>query len=90
VVEKVALEQVFSEYFGFPSQSSFHQKFSIFIITRSRYNRRFSGRRAEWTLFGLHPHYANLKKGGGKLNKLKYIHISGKAETLIEFVFEEN
>jgi hypothetical protein len=25
VVDKVALEQVFSEYFGFPCQSSFHQ-----------------------------------------------------------------
>jgi hypothetical protein len=25
VVEKVALVQVFSEYFGFPCQSSFHQ-----------------------------------------------------------------
>jgi hypothetical protein len=25
VVDKVALEQGFSEYFGFPSQSSFHQ-----------------------------------------------------------------
>jgi hypothetical protein len=24
-MEKVALEQVFSEYFGFPCQSSFHQ-----------------------------------------------------------------
>jgi hypothetical protein len=25
VVDKVALGQVFSEYFGFPCQSSFHQ-----------------------------------------------------------------
>jgi hypothetical protein len=25
VADKVALEQVFSEYFGFPCQSSFHQ-----------------------------------------------------------------
>jgi hypothetical protein len=31
VVDKVALGQVFSEYFGFPCQSSFHQKI-IFII----------------------------------------------------------
>jgi hypothetical protein len=30
-------------------------KFSIIIITRGRYNRPFSGRRAEWTQFGLHP-----------------------------------
>jgi hypothetical protein len=27
VVDKVALGQVFSEYFGFPCQSSFHQLF---------------------------------------------------------------
>jgi hypothetical protein len=25
LVDKVALEQIFSEYFGFPYQSSFHQ-----------------------------------------------------------------
>jgi hypothetical protein len=30
-------------------------KFSIIIITRGRYKRPFSGRRAEWTQFGLHP-----------------------------------
>jgi hypothetical protein len=29
VVEKVALEQVFSEYFGFPYQFSFHRLFHI-------------------------------------------------------------
>jgi hypothetical protein len=33
VVDKVALGQVFSEYFGFPCQSSFHQFFSTFTIT---------------------------------------------------------
>jgi hypothetical protein len=27
VVDKVALGQVFSEYFGFPCQSSFHERF---------------------------------------------------------------
>jgi hypothetical protein len=27
VVDKMALKQVFSEYFGFPCQSSFHQIF---------------------------------------------------------------
>jgi hypothetical protein len=31
VVEKVALGQVFSEYFGFPCQSSFHQLLIIII-----------------------------------------------------------
>jgi hypothetical protein len=30
-------------------------KFSIFTITRGRYNRPINGRRAEWTQFGLHP-----------------------------------
>jgi hypothetical protein len=29
--------------------------FSIFTITRGRYNRPVSGRRAEWTQFGHHP-----------------------------------
>jgi hypothetical protein len=61
VVDKVALGQVFSEYFGFPCQ--FHStKFSIIIITRGRYKRPFSGRRAEWTQLGLHPPLCELKK----------------------------
>jgi hypothetical protein len=38
VVDKVALGQVFSEYFCFPWQSSF-TKFSILKITRGKYNR---------------------------------------------------
>jgi hypothetical protein len=33
VVDKVALGQVFSEYFGFPCQSLFHQFFSTITIT---------------------------------------------------------
>jgi hypothetical protein len=37
-------------------------KFSIIIIIRGRYNRPFSGRRAEWTQFGLHPPLCELKK----------------------------
>jgi hypothetical protein len=37
-------------------------KVSIIIITRSRYNRPFSGRRAEWTQLGLHPPLCELKK----------------------------
>jgi hypothetical protein len=32
MVDKVALGQVFSEYFGFPCQSSFHKIFFIIII----------------------------------------------------------
>jgi hypothetical protein len=40
VVDKVALGQVFSEYFGFPCKSSFHQFLTITItITRGWYNR---------------------------------------------------
>jgi hypothetical protein len=35
-------------------------KCSIIIITRDRYNRPFSGRRAEWTHLDSTPHYANL------------------------------
>jgi hypothetical protein len=62
MVDKVALGQVSSEYFGFPCQFSFHRKFSILIITRGRYNRTVNGRGAEWTQFGLHPPlYANKK-----------------------------
>jgi hypothetical protein len=33
VVDKVALVQVFSEYFGFPCQSLFHQFFSTITPT---------------------------------------------------------
>jgi hypothetical protein len=61
VVDKVALGRVFSEYFGFPCQSSFHQILHL-KITRGRYNRPISGRRAHWTQFGSNLHYANLKK----------------------------
>jgi hypothetical protein len=37
-------------------------KFSILTITRGKYNRPVSGRRAEWTQFGLHPPLCKLKK----------------------------
>jgi hypothetical protein len=33
VVDKVALGQVFSKYFGFPCQSSFHLFFSTITLT---------------------------------------------------------
>jgi hypothetical protein len=53
VVDKVALGQVFSEYFGFPCQSSFHQ-----ILHHHNHlgqvQQASSGRRAEWTQYGLH------------------------------------
>jgi hypothetical protein len=49
VVDKMALGQIFSEYFGFPT--NLHStKFSIITITRGRYDRLLSGRRAEWTM----------------------------------------
>jgi hypothetical protein len=36
--------------------------FPIIIITRGRYNRPFSGRRAEWTQLGLHPQLCESNK----------------------------
>jgi hypothetical protein len=39
VVDKAALGRVFSEYFGFPCQSSFHHLFSILIITLFWHNK---------------------------------------------------
>jgi hypothetical protein len=46
VVDKAALGQVFSEYFGFPCQSSFHR-----IILHPH---NHPGQ-VEWTQFGLNP-----------------------------------
>jgi hypothetical protein len=55
VVDKVALGQVFSEYFGFPCQSSFHQ-----ILHHYNHPGRSTCRvDPVWTQ---PPHYANLKK----------------------------
>jgi hypothetical protein len=56
VVDKVALGQVFPEYFGFPCQSSFHQSLHFQNHTGQIQEAR-SGRRAEWIQFGFHPHY---------------------------------
>jgi hypothetical protein len=45
------------------SPASLHStKFSIITITRGRYNRIFSGWRAEWTQYGLHLPLCELKK----------------------------
>jgi hypothetical protein len=60
VVDKAALGQVFSEYFGFPANLS--TNFSIIIITRGWYNRPIGGRSAERTQLDSTPHYTNLKK----------------------------
>jgi hypothetical protein len=45
VMAKMALEQVFSEYLGFPCQSLFHQA----IITQCWHNMPIGGRSAEWS-----------------------------------------
>jgi hypothetical protein len=52
VVEKAALGQVFSEYFGFPTNHN-STNFSIIIITRGWHNRPVGGRNAEWTQLDL-------------------------------------
>jgi hypothetical protein len=43
VVDKVALGQVFSEYFSFPCQSLFHQILYPLRITQGRYNKPIGG-----------------------------------------------
>jgi hypothetical protein len=60
VVDKAALGQVFSDNFVFPWQSSFHQFFSIIIITWGWHNTPLGGCSAEW--IGLHPPLYQLKK----------------------------
>jgi hypothetical protein len=62
VVEKAALGQVFSEYFGFPCQSSFHPNFSTIIITRGWHNMPTGGRSAEWTQLDSTPPPNEFKK----------------------------
>jgi hypothetical protein len=49
-------------------------KFSTLTTTRGRYNRPVSGRRAEWTQFGLHPPLCKLKK----INFLLWRYLKGK------------
>jgi hypothetical protein len=57
VVDKAALGQVFSEYFGFPCQS-FHQ-----FLHRHNHlglaQKAIGGRSAEWTQSDSTPHYTN-------------------------------
>jgi hypothetical protein len=65
VVDKVALGQVFFEYFGLPCQFSFHQLLHIHhhhhhhhhlsSIIWGWYKRPVSGQRTEWTQFHLTP-----------------------------------
>jgi hypothetical protein len=85
VVDKVALGQVFSEYFGFPCQTSFHQIFHHHNHP-GRYNRPFSGRRAEWTQFGLHPPLCELKK----IINIPNIDFSFKKQNPVLEMFRQN
>jgi hypothetical protein len=57
VVDKAALAQVFSEYFGLPYKSAFHQ--FLHHITRGWHNRPIGGRSAEWNQLDTTPHYTN-------------------------------
>jgi hypothetical protein len=61
VVDKVALGQVFSEYFGSPA-NHLSTEFSVIRITRGRYNRQIGGGGAEWTQLDSTPNYSNLRK----------------------------
>jgi hypothetical protein len=60
MINKTALGQVFSEYFGTPVNYS--TNFSIIIIIQGWHNRPISGDSAKWTLLDTTPHYINLKK----------------------------
>jgi hypothetical protein len=64
VVDKAALGQVFSEYFGSPAKHS--TDFSIIIITRGWHNRPLSGRSVEWTF--IPPPTMQIKKKSAILN----------------------
>jgi hypothetical protein len=56
VVDKAALGQVFSEYFGFPA--NYFTNFSI-IITSGWHNRPIGDRNAEGTQLDSTNHYTN-------------------------------
>jgi hypothetical protein len=58
VVDKAALGQVFSEYFGFPCQS-FH-RFLHHHNHPGLAQSAIGGRSVEWTLIPPHPPYPNL------------------------------
>jgi hypothetical protein len=69
IVDKVALGQVFSEYFvSFANHHS--TKFSIIIIIRGSYNRPIGGRRSEWTQLDSTPPKLEIKKNK-KIKKKK-------------------
>jgi hypothetical protein len=75
VAEKVALGQVFSEYFGFPRQSSFHK---ILHPHNQPGQVQIGDRRAEWTQLNYNP--TNQIKN-------KYLHFQTASFDLLESIF---
>jgi hypothetical protein len=61
-VDKVALGQVFSEYFGFPANHHSTNFSIIIIIIRGWHNRPIGDNSAEWNQLDSTPHYFNFKK----------------------------
>jgi hypothetical protein len=61
VVEKVALGQVSPSTSVSPVNLQ-STTFSILTNIRGTYSRPVNDQRAEWTEFGLHPYYADLKR----------------------------
>jgi hypothetical protein len=77
VVDKVALGR-FSPSTSVSPANLHSTKFSIIIITRSRYNRPIGGRRAEWTQLNSTPPLCELKKNSPiyTLHPLSHTHHS--------------
>jgi hypothetical protein len=59
VVDKAALGQVFSEYFGSPANHS--TNFSMIIISRGWHDRPIGSRSAGWTQLESTTHYFDFK-----------------------------
>jgi hypothetical protein len=68
VVDKVALGQIFSEYFGFPCHLH-STKFSIITNTRGRYSRPVVADVPSGPSMDSTPHNAKLKKKIKLVNK---------------------
>jgi hypothetical protein len=91
VAGKVDLGQVFSEYFGFPCQSSFHQILhSHNHLAQVQYAR--SGRRAEWTQFELHPPLRELYKDCFRHSKvdMRQVTLSQQGDLISLLLFFQN
>jgi hypothetical protein len=61
VVDRVALGQVFCEYFGFPAKTIHSTNFSILTITRGRYNRSGVAAVPSGPSMDSTPQYSNTK-----------------------------